>query len=135
MARKCTDASNQHDTEKMPLLLATVYESARLMPSGPLLQRCSLKHGPVEELINQRRGSFVLNNPNENPAFLPFGSGTRACVCQKFVARGIATLLASLLEQYELFDGEDISSSFSSEIVGEALFTAPQASERKDGVT
>ncbi|OAY77482.1 11-oxo-beta-amyrin 30-oxidase [Ananas comosus] len=28
----------------MQLLLSTVYESARLLPAGPLLQRCSLEH-------------------------------------------------------------------------------------------
>lgn len=31
--------------DKMVLLLATIYESARLLPAGPLLQRCSLKDG------------------------------------------------------------------------------------------
>lgn len=33
------------DVVRMQLLLATVCESARLLPAGPLLQRCSLKHG------------------------------------------------------------------------------------------
>lgn len=33
------------NVEKMLLLLATIYESARLLPAGPLLQRCSLKDG------------------------------------------------------------------------------------------
>lgn len=33
------------DVEEMLLLLATIYESARLLPAGPLLQRCSLKDG------------------------------------------------------------------------------------------
>lgn len=37
----------QEDIYRMPLLLATIYESARLMPLGPLLQRCSLKHGEI----------------------------------------------------------------------------------------
>ncbi|XP_057826655.1 cytochrome P450 72A397 isoform X2 [Cryptomeria japonica] len=32
------------DVQKMHFLLATIYESARLLPAGPLLQRCSLKH-------------------------------------------------------------------------------------------
>ena len=58
--------------------------------------------GPAEELLDKSQSSFVLKDPNENPAFLPFGSGTRACVCQKFVIQGIATLFASLLEQYEV---------------------------------
>lgn len=40
MARK-----DQQSVEKMAFLLATVYESSRLLPAGPLLQRCSLKHG------------------------------------------------------------------------------------------
>lgn len=31
--------------DKMVLLLATIYESARLLPPGPLLQRCSLRDG------------------------------------------------------------------------------------------
>ncbi|EOY19589.1 Cytochrome P450, putative isoform 5 [Theobroma cacao] len=45
MAQKGSGEIDQPNVEKMPLLLATVYESARLMPAGPLLQRCSLKHG------------------------------------------------------------------------------------------
>ncbi|XP_068660813.1 uncharacterized protein [Aristolochia californica] len=32
------------DVQKMTFLFATVYEAARLLPAGPLLQRCSLKH-------------------------------------------------------------------------------------------
>eukprot|EP01018_Ginkgo_biloba_P010958 Gb_30571 [translate_table: standard] len=32
------------DVQKMHFLLATVHEAARLLPAGPLLQRCSLKH-------------------------------------------------------------------------------------------
>lgn len=35
------------DVYRMPLLLATIYESARLLPTGPMLQRCSLKHGEI----------------------------------------------------------------------------------------
>lgn len=34
-----------YDVQKMHFLLATVYESARLLPPGPLLQRCSLDKG------------------------------------------------------------------------------------------
>ncbi|XP_057451331.1 geranylhydroquinone 3''-hydroxylase CYP76B74-like isoform X2 [Lotus japonicus] len=129
------------DVYRMPLLLATVYESARLLPIGPMLQRCSLKHdlsfasgvtipagamlvvpvqlvqkddsswgsdacdfNPHRFLSNDTKGlgSAELNNPNENVAFLPFGSGTRACVGQKFVIQIVATLLASLLETYEI---------------------------------
>lgn len=36
---------DQQSVEKMAFLLATVYESSRILPAGPLLQRCSLKHG------------------------------------------------------------------------------------------
>ncbi|XP_042452974.1 probable cytochrome P450 313a5 isoform X1 [Zingiber officinale] len=39
-----TSKLDLHDVEKMNLLMATIYESARLLPAGPLLQRCSLKH-------------------------------------------------------------------------------------------
>lgn len=45
MAQKCSVDQDKHDVDKMLLLLATIYESARLLSSGPLLQRCSLKHG------------------------------------------------------------------------------------------
>lgn len=53
----------EENVEKMLLLLATIYESARLLPAGPLLQRCSLKDGkrspsflpstglPVQDLV------------------------------------------------------------------------------------
>ncbi|KAK7271523.1 hypothetical protein RJT34_27497 [Clitoria ternatea] len=143
------------DVYRMPLLLATIYESARLLPSGPILQRCSLKHdlsfangvtipagtilvapvelvqkdsyswgsdasdfNPYRFLSTDMKGSalpgfaeeppiagfntFVLNDPNENAAFLPFGSGTRACVGQKFIIQLVATLLVSLLKLYEI---------------------------------
>lgn len=56
------------------------------------------------EAVNPIQSSFVLNDPNENAAFLPFGSGIRACVGQKFVIQGVATLFASLLERYEVCD-------------------------------
>lgn len=45
MARKGSVKQEQQCVGKMLLLLATVYESARLLPAGALLQRCSLKHG------------------------------------------------------------------------------------------
>jgi hypothetical protein len=57
--------------------------------------------GP-EEQLDYRISSFVLNDPSENAAFLPFGSGARACVGQKFVIQVVATLLASLLKKYEV---------------------------------
>lgn len=56
----------------------------------------------AEEIVDPVDSSFVLNDPNENAAFLPFGSGIRACVGQKFVIQEIATLFASLIEQYEV---------------------------------
>uniref|UniRef100_A0A2N9GUD8 Uncharacterized protein n=1 Tax=Fagus sylvatica TaxID=28930 RepID=A0A2N9GUD8_FAGSY len=58
--------------------------------------------GVAEELVSPGESKFVLNDPNDNVAFLPFGSGTRACVGQKFVIQGVVTLFASLLEQYEI---------------------------------
>ncbi|CAJ1958751.1 unnamed protein product [Sphenostylis stenocarpa] len=140
------------DVYRMPLLLATIYESARLLPTGPMLQRCSLKHdlsfatgvtipagavlvvpvellqkddfswgsdashfnpyrflstvtkgsGSAEDLSVTGFSSFVLNDPNENAAFLPFGSGARACIGQKFIIQLVASVLASLLKKYEI---------------------------------
>lgn len=57
--------------------------------------------GGAEE-VRFRKMSLVLNDPNANPAFLPFGSGARACVGQQFVVHGVVSLLASLLEHYEV---------------------------------
>ncbi|XP_044461625.1 cytochrome P450 72A397-like [Mangifera indica] len=161
MARKGSVKQEQQCVGKMLLLLATVYESARLLPAGALLQRCSLKHdltlkngvtiptgamlvvpvqlvqtdkrswgsdssqfnpyrflseigkqpdklcntsltGAAKEDMDLRNTSFILKDPNDNAAFLPFGSGSRACVGQKFVIHGVATLFASLLESYEI---------------------------------
>ncbi|XP_057976259.1 uncharacterized protein LOC131163641 [Malania oleifera] len=161
MVRKGSQKQDQQGVNKMPFLLATVYESARLLPAGPLLQRCSLKYdlnlkggvtipsgtllvvpiqlvqtddsswgkdagqfnpyrfllnagkisdllhlealtGAPEELADPGQSSFVLNDPNETAAFLPFGSGVRACVGQKFAIFRIGTLFAALLEQYEV---------------------------------
>ncbi|OIW13309.1 hypothetical protein TanjilG_02829 [Lupinus angustifolius] len=152
MVGKNPSKYEHEDVYQMPLLLATVYESARLLPTGPMLQRCSLKNdlsfatgvtipagtilvvpvqlvqkddsswgsdasdfnpyrflakstkgsGSTEESTNAGFSAFVLNDPNENAAFLPFGSGTRACVGQKFVIQVVATLLASLLKKYEI---------------------------------
>ncbi|KAI7981253.1 Cytochrome P450 3A11 [Camellia lanceoleosa] len=156
--RKGSLSQDQQSVKQMLFLLATLYESARLLPAGPLLQRCSLKHDfylktgvmipagailvvPVqlvqmddsswgsdanqfnpyrflskaekksnivhampfaEERVDVGQDTYVLNDPNENAAFLPFGSGTRACLGQKFVILGVATLFASLLEHYEI---------------------------------
>lgn len=55
-----------------------------------------------EEQLDYGISSFVLNDPSENAAFLPFGSGIRSCVGQKFVIQVVATLLASLLKKYEV---------------------------------
>lgn len=44
-AQKGPVKDHQKNVDNMPLLLATIYESARLLPAGPLLQRCSLKQG------------------------------------------------------------------------------------------
>ncbi|XP_058107367.1 uncharacterized protein LOC131250953 [Magnolia sinica] len=167
MVRK-SSKPEAYDVQKMHFLLATIYESARLLPAGPLLQRCSLKHdlnletgitvpagailvvpiqlvqmdctswgsdasefnpyrflstathqghkaaeesnsvpitslaGDVEEPADSGNSPFVVDDPNENAAFLPFGSGTRACVGQKFAIIGITTLFASLLQHYEV---------------------------------
>ncbi|KAI4332914.1 hypothetical protein L6164_017784 [Bauhinia variegata] len=161
MVMKHPSKYKEQDIYRMPLLLATVFESARLMPTGPLLQRCSLKHDlsfengvtipagavlavPVhlvqmddsswgrnasdfnpyrflsdvqkesdvvidvsfkdcgEEHTNPGFNSFMLKDPNENAAFLSFGSGTRACVGQKFVIQVVASFFASLLKKYEV---------------------------------
>ncbi|KAJ0102993.1 hypothetical protein Patl1_05735 [Pistacia atlantica] len=58
--------------------------------------------GAVKDDVDPRETSSVLKDPNDNAAFLPFGSGSRACVGQKFVIHGVATLFASLLERYEI---------------------------------
>ncbi|XP_052208056.1 cytochrome P450 72A397-like [Diospyros lotus] len=42
--REGLQGKDQQGIGKMVLLLATLYESARLLPAGPLLQRCSLSH-------------------------------------------------------------------------------------------
>ncbi|XP_008231615.1 PREDICTED: alpha-humulene 10-hydroxylase-like isoform X1 [Prunus mume] len=161
MARNGSIKKDQLNVDKMLLLLATVYESARLVSAGSLLQRCSLKHdlnlksgvtipagaglvvpiqlvqmddcswgsddnefnpyrflskpgkgsdimlnksvsGAAENIVNPGQSSFSLNDPNANTAFLPFGYGLRACIGEKFVLNGVATLFASLLEHYEI---------------------------------
>lgn len=45
MAQKVGKKPDEQNFDTMPNLLAVVYESARLLPAGPLLQRCSLGHG------------------------------------------------------------------------------------------
>ncbi|KAF6171027.1 hypothetical protein GIB67_035869 [Kingdonia uniflora] len=149
MVRQRSNESEMHDFRSMNFLLATIFESARLLPARPLLQRCSLKHDlhldagiivpagailvvPVqlvqmddsrwggdapqfnprrflskaEEVVNLGEGPLMLKDPNTNASFLPFGSGARACVGQKYVIAGIARLFACLLQQYEVYTPE-----------------------------
>ncbi|KAL9247779.1 hypothetical protein vseg_021173 [Gypsophila vaccaria] len=161
MVRRRSDKLTKLDVREMNLLLATIYESARLLSAGPLLQRCSLRQdlklkngvvipagallvAPIESvqtdecnwgsdaevfnpyrflskvettsqldrkskitdaaevLVNSEVESYILNDSYKNTAYLPFGSGLRACVGQKFAVHGIATMLASLVEHYEI---------------------------------
>lgn len=51
MARKGSMKQDQINVDKMVLLLATIYESARLVSAGSLLQRCSLKHGTISHFF------------------------------------------------------------------------------------
>ncbi|GJN10849.1 hypothetical protein PR202_ga28982 [Eleusine coracana subsp. coracana] len=165
----CNESSelNIDDVLRMQYLLATVCESARLLPAGPLLQRCSLEHdltlesgitvpagavlvvplhlvqmdnsmwgsdagqfNPqrflekdvdiggilhyllflillliVTEILAAPKGSNGIDLSTEcakTESFLPFGSGSRACVGQKFVILAISMLIASLLRNYEV---------------------------------
>ncbi|CAD6216893.1 unnamed protein product [Miscanthus lutarioriparius] len=139
------------DLLRMQVLLATLCESARLLPAGPLLQRCSLKHDlrlgsgitvparstlvvplhlvqmdasvwgddadqfnphrflkkdvDIGEILGAPKGSNRINIFSEcakTESFLPFGSGSRECVGQKFVVLAISMLIASLLRSYEV---------------------------------
>lgn len=149
------------DVLRMRLLLATVCESARLLPAGPLLQRCSLKHdltlgsgitvpaGSIlvvplplmqmdasvwgndatqfnphrflekdSDLGGVPRGSNEINLFAElakTESFLPFGSGSRACVGQKYVMLAISMLIASLLRNYEVQPHPSLSKEMESE--------------------
>ena len=58
MSRKGGQKQKQQDVDKMLVLMATVYESARLMPAGPLLQRCSLKDGM--KLLSLLQVQYIL---------------------------------------------------------------------------
>ncbi|KAM0866014.1 hypothetical protein ACQ4PT_042898 [Festuca glaucescens] len=139
------------DVLRMQFLLATVCESARLLPAGPLLQRCSLQHDltlkssiiipagatlviplhlvqmdvsvwghdacqfnpsrllqkdiDLGEILAAHKGSNrikLFTECDKTDSFLPFGSGSRACVGQKFAILGISMLIASLLLNYEV---------------------------------
>ncbi|KAK4424794.1 cytochrome [Sesamum alatum] len=152
MAQKTGRRPDQQNVDIMPNLMATVYESVRLLPAGPLLQRCSLRHDlklkngmviPAAAIIvvpvqlvqtdcsnwgndagkfnpcrflsrtddgfitNQKElltggNSCVIKEPNEFGAFLPFGSGARACIGQKLSVLGISSLFAALIGHYEV---------------------------------
>ncbi|KAG8079532.1 hypothetical protein GUJ93_ZPchr0007g4073 [Zizania palustris] len=154
IAAGCSESSELKldDVLRMQFLLATVCESARLLPAGPLLQRCSLQHDfnlnssitipagailvvplhlvqmdastwgndacqfnpnrflkkeiNLEEILAAHKGSdginLFTNECDKAKSFLPFGSGSRACVGQKFAVLGIAMLIASLLRVYEV---------------------------------
>lgn len=156
-ARKLSQKEDYRPLDEMVLLFATIYESARLLPAWPLLQRCSLnadlhlksgtiipagavlvvpvqlvqmeglswkndcsEFNPCRFLSRAEKGSLsaqltgaaedggskknsnVFDDPRNHAAYLPFGYGTRACVGQKFVIHGLATLFASMLEHYEI---------------------------------
>lgn len=47
MVGKKPSKYEHEDVYRMPLLLATVYESSRLLPTSAMLQRCSLKNGQI----------------------------------------------------------------------------------------
>ncbi|KAF8009975.1 hypothetical protein BT93_J0834 [Corymbia citriodora subsp. variegata] len=51
---------------------------------------------------SSKKSSYVSDDPRNHAAYLPFGYGTRACVGQKFVIHGLATLFASMLEHYKV---------------------------------
>ncbi|KAE8817442.1 hypothetical protein D1007_04865 [Hordeum vulgare] len=139
------------DVLKMQFVLATICESARLLPAGPLLQRCSMQHDltlkssitipagailvvplhlvqmdasiwgndacqfnpnrllqkdiDLGEILAAHKGSNgikLFTECDKSDSFLPFGSGSRACVGQKFAILGISLLVASLLHNYEV---------------------------------
>ncbi|KAG2638706.1 hypothetical protein PVAP13_2NG616524 [Panicum virgatum] len=157
------------DVLRMRLLLAAVRESARLLPAGPLLQRCSLKHdltlglgitvpagailvvplhliqmdssvwgndagqfnphrflkkdidlGDILAAPSGLNGMNLSSDCAKTESFLPFGSGSRACVGQKFVILAISILIASLLRNYE-------TRCASSDLVFVGFFEHPRA--------
>uniref|UniRef100_J3MNI8 Cytochrome P450 n=1 Tax=Oryza brachyantha TaxID=4533 RepID=J3MNI8_ORYBR len=164
------------DVLRMKFLLATVCESARLLPAGPLLQRCSLqqdvnlnssitipagailvvplylvqmdtstwgddacqfnpnrfleKNINLEEILGTaHKGSnginLFTNECDETESFLPFGSGSRACVGQRFAILGIAMLIASLLRSYEVQPHPALSKEMESLVDSNSLHHLP----------
>ncbi|XP_052163009.1 uncharacterized protein LOC127780099 [Oryza glaberrima] len=164
------------DVLRMKFLLATVCESARLLPAGPLLQRCSLQQdvnlnssitipaGAIlviplhlvqmeastwgndacqfnpnrflkkdinfeEILAAAHKGSNGINlftdECDKTESFLPFGSGSRACVGQKFAVLGIAMLIASLLRSYEVQPHPALSKEMESLVDSNSLHHIP----------
>ncbi|EEE67682.1 hypothetical protein OsJ_25331 [Oryza sativa Japonica Group] len=164
------------DVLRMKFLLATVCESARLLPAGPLLQRCSLQQdvnlnssitipaGAIlviplhlvqmeastwgndacqfnpnrflkkeinfeEILAAAHKGSNGINlftdECDKTESFLPFGSGSRACVGQKFAVLGIAMLIASLLRSYEVQPHPALSQEMESLVDSNSLHHIP----------
>ncbi|TVU37525.1 hypothetical protein EJB05_10842 [Eragrostis curvula] len=165
---------NVDDLLRMRYLLATVCESARLSPAGPLLQRCSLKHdltiesgitvpagavlvvplhlvqmdnsiwgndasqfnpqrllgkdADLEEMLGLPKSSNGFNfHPGsvKTQSFLPFGSGSRACVGQKFVILAISMLIASLLRNYEVRPHPGLSEEMDSAAGGSSFHHLP----------
>ncbi|CAL5085087.1 unnamed protein product [Urochloa decumbens] len=68
----CNESSELEvdDVLRMQLLLATVCESARLLPAGPLLQRCSLKHGYLQRDILDTFLGYAAGKGGTNPDFV-----------------------------------------------------------------
>ncbi|OEL34614.1 hypothetical protein BAE44_0004364 [Dichanthelium oligosanthes] len=163
----CNESSELEvdDVLRMRFLLATVCESARLLPAGPLLQRCSLKHDltlglgitvpagailvvplhlvqmdasvwgndagqfnphrflkkdiDLGDILAAPKGSNGMNLSTEcakTDSFLPFGSGSRACVGQKFMTLAISMLIASLLRIYEVQPHPSLSKEMDTEV-------------------
>ncbi|PAN15147.1 hypothetical protein PAHAL_2G468200 [Panicum hallii] len=163
----CNESSELEvdDVLRMRFLLATVCESARLLPAGPLLQRCSLKHdltlgsgitvpagailvvplhlvqmdasvwgndagqfnphrflkkdivlGDILAAPSGSNGMNLSTDCAKTESFLPFGSGSRACVGQKFVILAISMLIASLLRKYEVQPHPSLSKEVGSKV-------------------
>ncbi|RWW49034.1 hypothetical protein BHE74_00044852 [Ensete ventricosum] len=57
--------------------------------------------GPHEKYEDFQKSAFH-SEPKRMAAFLPFGYGIRACIGEKFPTLGISTLIAFLLQNYEV---------------------------------